>query len=122
MAQLSEAIPPQHADAIHRALLTGLLANVGCKSEGHEYNGARGAKFSIFPGSSLFKKNPQWVMAGEVVETTRLYARTLAPINPDWVERAAPHLIRRMYSEPTWNPQTAHVVATEKVSLYSLVI
>ncbi|HZK81569.1 MAG TPA: DUF3418 domain-containing protein, partial [Humisphaera sp.] len=122
MADVPDEIPLAHCDAIHRALLTGLLANVGAKSDGHEYNGARGAKFSIFPGSALFKKNPPWVMAGEVVETTKLYARTLAPTNPEWIERAAPHLNRRMYSEPTWNPQSAHVVATEKVSLYSLVI
>lgn len=122
MPRLPDEISPEHADAIHRALLTGLLANVGSKGEAHEYNGARGARFSIFPGSALFRKNPQWVMAAEVVETTRLYARTVAAVKPQWIERAAPHLVRRMYSEPRWNPQTAHVQASEKVSLYSLVV
>jgi len=122
MPHLPDEISLAKSDAIHRALLTGLLANVGAKSEAHEYNGARGSKFNIFPGSSLFKRNPQWVVAAEVVETTKLYARTVAPTRPEWIERAGAHLVRRMYSEPTWNPQTAHVVATEKVSLYSLVI
>lgn len=117
-----EEISPQRSDAIHRALLTGLLANVGSKTEAYEYNGTRGAKFNIFPGSALFKRNPQWVMAAEVVETTRLYARTVGLVRPEWIERIGAHLIRRMYSEPAWNPETAHVVATEKVSLYSLVI
>lgn len=122
MAFLPDEISPQKADAIHRALLTGLLANVGNKAEGHEYHGARGAKFSIFPGSVLFKRSPQWVTAAEIVETTRLYARTVAPTRPEWIERAGAHLIRRIYSEPTWDPQSAHVYAFEKVSLYSLVI
>jgi ATP-dependent helicase HrpA len=122
MPRLPEEISPLKSDAIHRALLSGLLANVGRKGDGHEYNGARGAKFSIFPGSVLFKKNPQWVVAAEIVETTRLYARTIGPIKPEWIERIGAHLVRRSYSEPTWNPQTAHVNAIEKVNLYSLVI
>ena len=122
MAHLPEDISLLKSDAIHRALLSGLLANVGIKSEGHEYNGARGAKFNIFPGSALFKRNPQWVMAAEIVETTRLYARTVGPVRPESIERIGAHLVRRSYSEPLWNPQTAHVTATEKVSLYSLVI
>ena len=108
--------------SIRCALLSGLLANVGTKTEGHEYNGARGAKFSLFPGSALFKRNPQWVMSAEIVETSKLYARTNGPVRPEWIERIGAHLVRRMYSEPTWNPQTAHVTATEKASLYSLVI
>jgi len=73
---------------VHRALLTGLLSNVGSKAvEGFEYNGGRAARFSIFPGSGLFKKNPKWVMAAEVVQTTRLYARTVAKVQPQWIEQ-----------------------------------
>ena len=76
----------QRQDAIHRALLAGLLGNVGVKLSPHEYQGA-GKKFSIFPGSALFKRGPEWVMAAELVETTRLYARTVGPARADWVER-----------------------------------
>lgn len=120
--RVPKEISPLKSESIHRALLSGLLANVGAKGEMHEYHGARGAKFSIFPGSALFKKNPRWVVAAELVETTRLYARTIGPIRPEWIERVGAHLIKRTYSEPTWNAQTAHVNAIEKVSLYSLVI
>ncbi|MDB5292515.1 MAG: hrpA [Phycisphaerales bacterium] len=122
MPRLPEEISLAKSEAIHRALLTGLLANVGAKAEAHEFNGTRGTKFNIFPGSSLFKRNPQWVMAAELVETTRLYARTVAPVRPEWVERLGAHLVKRTYSEPLWQPETAHVMATEKVSLYSLVL
>src|SRR4051812_28295594 len=111
-------------DAIHRALLSGLLSNIGAKSrtEPHEYLGARGGKFYIFPGSSLFKVEPPWVMAGEIVETTRTYARTVARIQPEWAERLGEHLLKRTYFEPHWNEHTAHVVAYEKVTLYGLVL
>jgi ATP-dependent helicase HrpA len=109
-------------DAIHRALLTGLLGNIGQKSDSHEYMGARGTRFNIFPGSSLFSAEPQWVMAAELVETTRLYARTVAKIQPEWIERLGEHLVKRSYTDPHWNPQTAHVVAYERVTLYGLVI
>jgi ATP-dependent helicase HrpA len=109
-------------DAIHRALLTGLLSNVGQKTEAHEYTGARGKKFYIHPGSALFKKDPRWLMAAELVETTRLYARTDAAIDPAWIERLADHLLKRAYSDPHWNSATGHVVAYEKVTLYGLVL
>src|SRR5436305_1041763 len=82
---------PAKYDAIHRALLAGLLSNVGFKSDQYEYTGARGTKFAIFPGSGLFKSKPKWVMAAEVVETTKLYARTVAKIQPEWAERLAEH-------------------------------
>jgi ATP-dependent helicase HrpA len=108
--------------AIHRALLTGLLGNIGHKTEQHEYTGARGTKFAVFPGSALFKRKPQWLMSAEIVETTKLYARTNARIDPEWIERAAEHLVKRAYSEPRWEPETANVVADEKVSLYGLPI
>jgi ATP-dependent helicase HrpA len=109
-------------DAIHRAVLTGLLANIGQKTDPHEYTGARGTKFYIFPGSSLFAQGPQWLVAAELVETTRLYARTVAKIQPEWTERIAEHLVKRTYTDPHWNPDTAHVVAYEKVTLYGLTI
>lgn len=115
---------PEHPkyNAIHRALLTGLLSNVGQKTDAHEYTGQRGMKFAIFPGSGLFKKQPPWAMAGELVETTRLYARTVARIQEKWIEQAAEHLVQREYWEPHWKPQWADVVASEKVSLYGLVL
>ncbi|HEV8604533.1 MAG TPA: DUF3418 domain-containing protein [Tepidisphaeraceae bacterium] len=112
-------------EAIHRAVLSGLLSNIGHrepKNEPHEYSGARGTRFHIFPGSALFKMEPPWVMAGEIVETTRVYARTVARIQPEWVERLGEHLLKRTYFEPHWNEHTAHVVAYEKVSLYGLVL
>src|SRR4051812_36482137 len=102
-------------DAIHRALLTGLLGNVGLRTEPHEYTGPRGVKFYIFPGSTLFRQQPLWVMAGELVETTRLYARTVAPVKPQWIERAGAHLVKREYAEPHWRRETANVVAFERV-------
>ncbi|MGA2500275.1 MAG: DUF3418 domain-containing protein [Tepidisphaeraceae bacterium] len=120
--QRSEKSRHPKYDPIHRALLAGLLSNVGTKTETYEYQGARGVRFSIFPGSSQFKQNPQWVMAGELVETTRLYARTVARIRPEWVERTGEHLLKHAYFDPHWNPQTAHVVAYEKVSLYGIIL
>ena len=110
------------SDAIHRALLSGLLSNIGQKTDVHEYTGARNTKFNIFPGSALFRQEPIWVMAAELVETTRLYARTVAAIQPEWAERLADHLVKRSYFDPHWNPQTAHVVAFEKVTLYGLTL
>jgi ATP-dependent helicase HrpA len=109
-------------NAIHRALLAGLLGNIGHKTDPFEYTGARGTKFAIFPGSSLFKRKPQWVMSAEIVETTKLYARTNARIDPEWVERAAEHLVKRAYTAPRWDAERASVVADEKVSLYGLPI
>src|SRR6476659_5099012 len=110
------------ADAIHRALLTGLLSNIGTKSDTHEYIGARGNRFSLFPGSALFKRKPAWVMAGEIVETAKVYARTVAPVRPEWIERAGMHLLKRSYVDPHWQSKSAHVVAYEKVTLYGLIL
>jgi len=109
-------------NGIHRALLTGLLGNIGQKTDQFEYTGARGTKFAIFPGSALFKRKPQWLMSAEIVETTKLYARTNARIDPEWIEAAAEHLVKRAYSEPRWEAETGNVVADEKVSLYGLPI
>jgi ATP-dependent helicase HrpA len=109
-------------DAIHRALLTGLLSNIGTKSETHEYLGPRGVRFKIHPGSAQFAAKPKWLMAAELVETTKLYARTCAGIQPQWIERAAAHLVERTYSEPRWDAKSASVLASEKVTLHGLVI
>ena len=90
-------------EQIHRALLTGLIANVGMKSpDGNDYTGARGSRFHLFPASALFKAKPKWVMAAELVETTKLYARDVAAIQPEWIEQEAPHLVRYHYFEPHW--------------------
>ncbi|WP_030251648.1 ATP-dependent RNA helicase HrpA [Streptomyces sp. NRRL S-455] len=114
------------ADRIHVSLLAGLLSHVGMKDvkEGakNEYLGARNAKFAIFPGSALFKKPPRFVMSAELVETSRLWARVNAKIEPDWVEPLAQHLVKRTYSEPHWEKDQAAVMAYEKVTLYGVPI
>ncbi|MGJ8635722.1 MAG: ATP-dependent RNA helicase HrpA [Phycisphaerales bacterium] len=107
-------------DAVHRALMTGLLTNIGKKGERHEYQGTRNSAFSIIPGSSVFESRPDWVMAGEIVRTTKVYARTVAKIDPKWVEEAGKHLIKRSHSNPRWEEKNARVMADERVSLYGL--
>ncbi len=109
-------------EPIHRALLAGLLGNIAFKSDANEYTGARGIALNIFPGSVLFKKQPKWLVAAELVETTRRYARTVARIEPEWVERLAEHLIKRSYSDPHWEKKQGHVVASERTTLYGLVL
>ena len=113
---------PASYEPLHRALLTGLLGNLGIKQEDQSWLGARNRRFYIFPGSGLFKKGPKWLIAAELVETARLYARTVAKIDPDWIEPAARHLVRRSYSEPHWEKRVAQVAATERVTLYGLPI
>ncbi|HMJ37613.1 MAG TPA: ATP-dependent RNA helicase HrpA [Baekduia sp.] len=111
---------PQH---VHVALLSGLLSHIGVKDTARrEYLGARGARFNIFPGSVLAKKQPSWVMVSELVETARLFGRTAARIQPEWVEPLAGHLVKRTYSEPRWERRRGGVVATERVTLYGLPI
>ena len=105
---------------IHRALLSGLLGNIGSKGEERDYLGARGSKFHIFPGSALFKKAPKWLVAAELVETTRLYARIVAKIEPEWVEQLAPHLVKHHYFDPHWEKSQQAVMGYERVSLYGL--
>ncbi|MCF6236405.1 MAG: ATP-dependent RNA helicase HrpA [Gammaproteobacteria bacterium] len=114
----------QEADfnSIHRALLCGLLGNLGFKTETREYLGARNRKFHLFPGSALFSKSPKWVMVAEMVETSRLYARTNAKIDPQWIEQKAKHLLKRSHTEPRWEKRRAQVSANEKTTLYGLVI
>ncbi|HTL28921.1 MAG TPA: ATP-dependent RNA helicase HrpA, partial [Tepidisphaeraceae bacterium] len=109
-------------DQIHRALLTGLLGNIAEKTDAHEYTGARNMKLFLFPGSGLFNIKPPWVAAAELVETTRLYARTVARIQPEWIEHLAAHLVNRSYSDPHWQAKTGRVMAYERVSLYGLPI
>jgi ATP-dependent RNA helicase HrpA len=114
---------PADPQRVHQSLLAGLLSHIGLK-EGpkNEYLGARNAKFGIFPGSALFKKPPRWVMAAELVETSRLWARVNARIEPEWIERLAERLVKRAYSEPAWDRQAGAVLAVEKVTLYGIPI
>ena len=130
-------------EQLHCALLTGLLGNVGFKNEpkpnpnataqqqasqvkmgqrAQYYLGARGIQFYLWPGSSVSKKNAQWVVAAELVETSRLFARTIAKIEPKWLERIAPHLLSKSYSEPRWRKKSGQVQADERATLYGLVV
>ncbi|WP_370248865.1 ATP-dependent RNA helicase HrpA [Nocardioides sp.] len=122
------------ADGIHQALLSGLLSHIGLLEEREpakgagrerprgprEYLGARGARFAVFPGSVLHRKNPTFVMAGELVETSRLWARQNAAVQPEWAERLGAHLVKRTYSEPHWSRKQAAVLAHERVTLYGV--
>ncbi|HET7476042.1 MAG TPA: ATP-dependent RNA helicase HrpA [Dermatophilaceae bacterium] len=115
--QSGEATPT----AVHQSLLVGLLSQVGLRDPAkRDYLGARGARFAISPGSALSRKQPDWVMAAELIETTRLWARTVARTDPAWVERAAQHLVKRSYSEPHWERKRASAVALERVTLYGV--
>jgi ATP-dependent helicase HrpA len=115
--------PPATYEQIHRALLAGLLGNIGSKSEeGAEYYGARGIRFALFPGSALRKSLPKWVVAAELTETTRLYARSVARIAPEWIEPLAARLVQRQYFDPHWSRPRGMVMAYERVTLYGLTI
>ena len=105
---------------IHKALLSGLLGYVGFNYELKEYLGARGMKFNIFPGSSQFKRTPKWIFAAEITETTKLYARMVAKIDPEWLESIAEHLTKKHYSEPYWSTNRKAVMANLRISLYGL--
>ncbi len=114
---------PASYEQIHKALLCGLLGNIGMKGvEGNEYMGARGIKFYIAPNSVLAKKGTKWVMAGELIETHRLYARTVARIEPEWLEEVGAHLIKRHYYDPHWEKKPAQVVAFERSTLHGLLL
>jgi ATP-dependent RNA helicase HrpA len=128
---LRENEKPAGYDAIHQSLLTGLLGNIGFKSDDAKarakpgegnYQGARGIKLSIHPGSALAKKGPKWIMAAELTDTGRLLARTVAEVRPEWIEAAGRHLLTRMYIEPHWEKDGARVVAFERVSLYGITL
>jgi len=110
-------------DNIHKSLLSGLLGNIGTKSvEGNEFHGPRNIRFYIHPGSWQARKPPKWVMCGELVETSRLYGRMVALIEPEWVESLAAHLIKRNYSEPHWQKKPAQVSAYERTTLYGITV
>ncbi|MDH4275032.1 MAG: ATP-dependent RNA helicase HrpA [Gammaproteobacteria bacterium] len=129
---------PATYEQLHRALLAGLLGSVGTQSEvatsapgaaqpraaqgSKEYVGARNIKFMVFPGSGLAKKPPKWLMAAEIVDTARVYARTVARIDPEWLEALAPHLMKHHYSEPHWEKKSGHVGAFERVTFYGLTV
>nr|WP_286235912.1 ATP-dependent RNA helicase HrpA [Thalassotalea sediminis] len=109
-------------DTIHQAILSGLLSHLGQLDENREYKGARNSRFFVFPGSNLAKKNPKWLMATELVETSRLFARVVAKIDPAWVEPMSAHLVKRNYSEPHWERKQGAVMAFEQVTLYGLIL
>ncbi|HWR45995.1 MAG TPA: ATP-dependent RNA helicase HrpA, partial [Pseudonocardiaceae bacterium] len=114
---------PAQSQQVHVSLLAGLLSHIGLLDpETRDYLGARGARFVVFPGSALFRKQPRWVMAAELVETSRLWGRIAARIEPQWVEPLAGPLVKRSYSEPHWERERAAVVAYEKVTLYGIPI
>jgi ATP-dependent helicase HrpA len=135
-AEAEGRIPAGTADLVHMSLLSGLLSHIGVQEEPvkpaagqgkagrrrgpAEFAGARASRFAIFPDSSLARKAPQWVMAAELVETSRLWARTVAAIQPEWAEPLAAHLVKRTYSEPHWDARRGAVMASEKVTLYGL--
>ncbi|MDW8262902.1 MAG: DUF3418 domain-containing protein, partial [Phycisphaerales bacterium] len=115
-------IPERRRDAIHRALLTGLLGNIATRTDKHEYTAARNLKLAIHPGSGLFRNAPSWIMAAELVQTSRLYARTCARVHPRWIEQSGAHLLKRSYFDPHWDEHSQRVHAFEKVTLFGLAI
>ena len=119
--ELGWRVNEQPADyaSLHQALLPGLLGNLGFLTEDNVYLGARDMKFLIFPGSGV-KKKPKWLMAAEIVETKRIYARTAARVEPQWIEHAARHLLKVSYSDPHWEKRPAHVAAAMRATLYGL--
>ncbi|WP_390591232.1 ATP-dependent RNA helicase HrpA [Simiduia litorea] len=113
---------PASFEAVHKALLPGLLNNIGTKGEEREYLGARARKFHIFPGSGLYKKTPKWIAAAELLETSKLYAHTVAKIEPEWILAVADHLVKREHFEPHYFVKNGQVMAFEKISLYGLTL
>ncbi|SDJ67666.1 ATP-dependent RNA helicase HrpA [Microbulbifer yueqingensis] len=120
--KLKENREPADYAAVHRAILPGLLGNIGVRDENKEFLGCRNRRFHIFPGSGQFKKPPRWVVAGQLLETSRLFAHTVAKIEPDWALGAAEHLVKRNYFEPHYDARAGQVMAYEKISLYGLVL
>ncbi len=111
-----------HADNVHRAILTGLLGNIARLDEKREFTGVRGRKLQIFPGSALKKRAPAWIMAAEVTETSRVFARTVAAIEPQWIERLAQPLLKASYFDARWHRKRAQVGARAKITLYGLIV
>jgi len=109
-------------DSVHQAILSGLLSHIGFKDQNNEFTGARNSKFFVFPGSALAKKSPKWLMVSELVETSRLFGRVAAKIDPAWIEPLAEHLVKRNYSEPHFEKKRGQVVGFEQVALFGLII
>lgn len=120
--QLSNNATPADFPKLHKAILSGLLSQIGQKTEEGDYLGARQRRFWIHPSSGLGKKRPQWLMTAELVETTKLYARQVAKIEPDWIEPLAGHLIKKNHFEPHWEKKRGQVVAYEQITLYGLIV
>lgn len=123
--ELGDFVPnadPAGYDAIHRSILSGYLSHIAVRKEKNTYLGSRNRQVTIFPGSGLFNKGGAWIAAAEIVQTSRLYARTAADIQPEWIEEIGSHLCRSTYSEPHWERKTGQVAAFEKVTLYGLTI
>ena len=120
--KLIQNTTPASYSTIHQAILSGMLSHVGQKSDEGDYKGARNRRFLLFPGSGIFKKRPKWVVSAELVETSKLYARMNAKVEPEWLEPLAQHLINQTYMEPFWSTKRAQVMAYEQGSLFGLVI
>ncbi|MGI1677535.1 MAG: ATP-dependent RNA helicase HrpA [Cellvibrionaceae bacterium] len=119
---LVENKTPANLESVHRALITGLLGNIGMLTEDRIYLGPRNRKFSIFPGSSLFKKTPKWIVAGELIETTKLYAHNVAKVESEWILAAANHLVKKSHFEPHYDAKRGQVMVYERVSLYGVML
>ncbi|MFC3609278.1 ATP-dependent RNA helicase HrpA [Stutzerimonas tarimensis] len=122
-AEASEAaVRAKNYAAVHKAILAGLLSQIGSKTEEGDYLGARSRRFWVHPSSVIGRKKPNWIMAAELVETTKLFARTVAKIEPDWIEPLAGHLVKKTWLEPHWEKKRGQVVAFEQVTLYGLIV
>jgi ATP-dependent helicase HrpA len=113
---------PADYASLHRALLTGSLSLIGLHDERGDYLGSRNLRFRLFPGSALAQSRPKWVMAAEIVETSRIYARTVAQVEPKWIEESAPHLLQRRHSDPHWSLSRGEALVYENVTLYGLLL
>ena len=120
--QLAVNKEPADFARMHKAILSGLLSQIGHKAEDGDYQGARQRRFWVHPSSGIGRKRPQWVMAAELVETTKLYARMVAKIEPDWIEPLATHLVKKNHFEPHWEKKRGQVVAYEQITLYGLIL
>ena len=118
----SENSSPADYDAIHRSILSGYLSQVAMRKDKNIYTAARGRQAMIFPGSTIFNKGGQWIVASELVQTSRLFARTSANIDPGWIEEAGRHVCTYSWSEPHWERSRGQVAAFEKVTLYGLTL
>ena len=116
-SRLPDNVDARRYTAIHQALLAGLLSNVGVKAEDGAYDGARAIRFHLHPGSGIARKAPKWVLAAELTETTRLYARCAASIEPEWIEAVAGDRVTRDYFDAHWEAKRGEVVASERVKL-----